>query len=720
MAPACREQPSASFQQWQLRAATAAEEQVVLFGVGDLRVDDHVGLQRALEYSRTGGSVRALFWADDATLARIPGAVAHTYDTARLLQAALADLSGRLATLGLSLEVHFTENVRDAVPQGRTIHVCDLGPVDNQLGYGAYSSVQGLEGVMPWNCHLRADPWTHVKALPDDYPTYEAAYVLSKEPQPPVSIGRDDEAAPDAIAQELPSVSDLETRLRRATRIPEDRCVDELNTGLFATHWGGLPASSIAESAVLDALDVFVNDCQENDDLWFQHPKFVGRKCQRNDRSLEHAAMRWQLNDNRAQNWMAGESLIRYLAAPLLFGTVSPRRIWHTAQYENLLFVCPLKRLVESREWHKLLAARNMDDSARYSYWRYHGFLCRYAETPMSEPATATEMSGMLLVHGFGASGAQWNKCMDELAAQGIDAMHQGLAPDLVGFGQSEKPSLSYSGYLWDSMVMDFVKEVAIAQNGWKSYITGGNSIGGYTSMALAACDAAVVGEGKATSSGAPGTCSCTGLVLMNSAGPVLSRKDVESESSPRLSVAQKTAGDLLPPSSPPLRPVARSFGNVLLTYLRPRIQSICVNLYPTNPSSVDDELCDGILRDSLDPGAIFVMMAGSKLPPPRTANEMLAADFGSSVESASVIAESSFRGPVLITQGILDPLNDAKDRLKRFGELRSDVVTDAIDAGHCPHDELPGRVASSIAKWIDSRRTSSQAVSTAELTSSS
>ena len=64
-----------------------------------------------------------------------------------------------------------------------------------------------------------------------------------------------------------------------------------------------------------------------------------------------------------------------------------------------------------------------------------------------------------------------------------------------------------------------------------------------------------------------------------------------------------------------------------MLAYLQPQIQSICKNLYPTNPDAVDNNLCSGILRgDSLDPGAINVMISGSKLPPPRTANELLGA----------------------------------------------------------------------------------------------
>lgn len=153
---------------------------------------------------------------------------------------------------------------------------------------------------------------------------------------------------------------------------------------------------------------------------------------------------------------------------------------------------------------------------------------------------------------------------------------------------------------------------------------------------------------------------------------------------------------------SPPPRGLAKVGGNGLLSYLRPRIQSICKNLYPTNPKAVDDNLCDGILRDSLDPGAINVMISGSKLPPPRTANELLGAEFGSSKSKpTSTVKQGTFDGPVLVAQGILDPLNDALGRAESLGKLRSGITVSKIDGGHCPHDELPDIIANEITSWI-------------------
>jgi hypothetical protein len=147
-------------------------------------------------------------------------------------------------------------------------------------------------------------------------------------------------------------------------------------------------------------------------------------------------------------------------------------------------------------------------------------------------------------------------------------------------------------------------------------------------------------------------------------------------------------------PNSPPPALVASLGGQGLLWYLRPRIQSICVNLYPSNPSAADDNLCSNILRDSLDPGALAVMISGSKLPPPRTANELLGATFGSSSSSSvsdAAIVEGRWSGPVLIAQGMKDPLNDAVGRANMFQALREDIEIAPLDGGHCPHVSSKG-----------------------------
>ena len=89
--------------------------------------------------------------------------------------------------------------------------------------------------------------------------------------------------------------------------------------------------------------------------------------------------------------------------------------------------------------------------------------------------------------------------------------------------------------------------------------------------------------------------------------------------------------------------------GKALFAYLQPSIKSICQNVYPDNPDAVDPRLTENIFRDSEDPGAVNVLTSGAKLPPPRTKNELFE-DFG---------------GPVLVVQGLNDPLGAGTARTR-------------------------------------------------------
>lgn len=745
---------------------TNQELDVVLFGVGDLRMDDHDGLYQALHrplLAADGGTkkqrkILPLVILDDACLSNIPGVVSHTIDTANMLLEALEDLKEGLQNhLGLELQVVVTsqqqeQSTEEALQQvleqhangldatNIRVHVHDLGDADNGMNYGPYSQLQSKSSLsssfemVPWTANLRNKPWTMVDTVPDRYPDFASKFAdQPMSPVPTTKISAIEYTQFSLVESTgIPTPESLVERIASKLQLDPKMMKAESNTGMFQTHWGGLDSKSVGESQVLENLNVFVHECQEDDNLWVQHPQFVAKGCPRNERSLEHATYEWFLNSSgssETNNLLAGESMTRYLAAPLLLGTVSPRRIWHMATRQQPLFVSPLKTLVEGREWHNIFAAKNIrtrpeyqaDQLANagettYGYWRWHGFLCRYAQTPListtdnsNNKAKSKEISkeGVLFFHGFGASGTQWNKAYQELSTiltkeDPASGDVEGLAPDLLGFGESEKPPISYSIYVWDALCTDFVKDVAIAKRKWDSYIVGGNSIGGFSAASTAANEC-VPAEGKEVcSSGAPGTAKCQGVVLMNPAGPIKSREDAAMENEAQLTVAQICATGALPPCKAPPRPIGRILGNALLAYLRPSIQSICVNLYPTNPSAVDDALCQAIDRDSVDPGAINVMISGAKLPPPRSMNEMLQADFGkASKESIRLtVPEASFGGPVLVSTGVLDPLNDAQGRSEGLAALRAGIKFDPINAGHCPHDELPKEVATSIAKW--------------------
>eukprot|EP00980_Cylindrotheca_fusiformis_P009683 scaffold2141_cov120-Cylindrotheca_fusiformis.AAC.18 len=726
---------------------------VVLFGIGDLRTDDHEGLRKAMESASNNSisSILPIVILDQKSLSNLPGVVAHTYDTSSMIIAGLTDLKTNLQMKNLDLHVAFggkslSEEIQTILSGFSSdsdirIHVCDLGDADNSMGYSPFGALKDLPDhvrVQPWSCHLREANWSDLESLPTSYSDY-SKQLVSSPPQPITCEEMVDEKQSVRLNDwtNLPTAENLCRLLQSTLSIDDKRCHAEQNTGMYGTHWGGLDTNSVGESHTLALITKYAGECREDDTAFAKVPI----PCTRNPKSLEHAVMTWNMRGDggsekepEMNNMMAGERLNRVLLAPLMLGTVSPRRVWHTMIRKPPFFQNPTQTLVETREWHKLLAARNMRMDAQYrgkesgsfcyKYWRWQGFLCRYLESDITtSTGSVSRKEGVVLVHGFGASGTQWTKAIQSLSntLEGYESHTQCLAPDLIGFGQSEKPPITYAGYTWEAHMSDFIKEVAVRRCEMDSFIIGGNSIGGFVSICSAANDA--TNNDKAVSgNGAPGTGKCNGAVLMNPAGVIQPKQDVVAIEQVAAknggedllrSVAQVTAMDKLPPCKPLPRPVARAFGTGLLTYLRPRIQEICINLYPVNPAAVDPELCANILRDSLDPGAINVMISGSKLPTARTYNEVLAADFGQSKDSS--LPESTFSGPILMAQGVLDPLSDAKGRAESLATLRNGISVDQLQGGHCPHDEIPDQVAESIARWMMETREERMAMTTGD-----
>ena len=98
----------------------------------------------------------------------------------------------------------------------------------------------------------------------------------------------------------------------------------------------------------------------------------------------------------------------------------------------------------------------------------------------------------MVLVHGFGASSGHFRKNIPSIAAAG----YRVFAPDIIGFGASAKPldaegktAVEYSTALWRDFVVDFVKEVALAEGETSSspVVLVGNSLGSLVALRAAA-----------------------------------------------------------------------------------------------------------------------------------------------------------------------------------------------------------------------------------------
>jgi pimeloyl-ACP methyl ester carboxylesterase len=72
-------------------------------------------------------------------------------------------------------------------------------------------------------------------------------------------------------------------------------------------------------------------------------------------------------------------------------------------------------------------------------------------------------------------------------------------------------------------------------------------------------------------------------------------------------------------------------------------------------------------------------------MPRPRALDALIARDYG---------------GPALILQGALDPLNDARRRAAELVAACPNARLVLLDAGHCPHDEVPDRVTAELVSF--------------------
>jgi len=559
-----------------------------------------------------------LILSTEDTLVNLPGLSSYTLNMATMMTTAITSLSKELKSrFDLDLEIHSGDNVEKTLSQileeiksddlsdinSIKINVCDLGDADNQMGYSPFTHIKNTEigsdekiDVVPWSCFLRNAPWDAVKShssFPDTYPEYSLTYCES-EPAvlpllPSVKYNGEAQFKRQGSLTNHPSLENMLSLFEKAmgTEFDAKELNQSKNTGLYGTHWGGLDDSVCSEAETLECLNQYTQICKCNDDT-FLASNYYKQKIVKNNASLEHASISWMSTpkeedserETSGENLIKGEMMVRFLAAPLLLGCVSKRQIYHAGKTapieEEGLFaeiksfvlkekMSVLEQLVESREWQELFAAKTilkevLDEtpgSLNNQYWRWHGFLCRYAVSQLLPMKASAISSSIVLVHGFGASSSQWTRTVGELAVQGAadPSFGMALAPDLIGFGQCEKPGLSYTQYLWESFISTFVKEIAVQKYNTEKFVIGGNSIGGYTTMSAAADDTLLDIEGKVSSSGAPGTGRCDGLILMNSAGMILDSNDVmkkkkkeAKEGNGPISIAEITSGNKLKP----------------------------------------------------------------------------------------------------------------------------------------------------------------------------
>ncbi|KAG2240728.1 hypothetical protein Bca4012_022225 [Brassica carinata] len=283
-----------------------------------------------------------------------------------------------------------------------------------------------------------------------------------------------------------------------------------------------------------------------------------------------------------------------------------------------------------------------------YNFWEWRGHKIHYVVQGEGLP--------LVLIHGFGASVFHWRYNIPELAKK-----YKVYALDLLGFGWSDKALIEYDAMVWTDQVIDFIKEIVKEPT-----VVVGNSLGGFTALSVAV--------------GLPE--QVTGVALLNSAG------QFASESRKREEEAEETVLTKFI-----VKPLKEVFQRVVLGFLfwqakQPsRIESVLKSVY-INAANVDDYLVESISKPATDPNAGEVYY--------RLMTRFLTNQSRYTLDSVL----SKMTCPLLLLWGDLDPwVGPAKaEKIKAFYSKSSLVH---LQAGHCPHDEVPEAVNVALLDWL-------------------
>lgn len=424
-------------------ASKSPRRAVVWFRDGDLRTENHPGLEAAIR--RMPEAVAPL-------LVCTPTTPLQTLEAAKRLQ---AELNER----GSHLVLRFAEDEATGVVSFLKEYEADRVHVQMDVEHEAFSvvaevqsQVQGITEVKTWRTGLWDCDTSEVWAeLPDEFPKFRrwskrlnsSTPSLPGDEQQPVYPGtgftNQDFPLPDIARKVLEARGLSEERQQFDTEFEKDQAhVRAIKMNADMAQFGETALKAVLRSS----------DAYENPD--------IGRS----------------------------------LAEVLRQGALSPKRIHEVVcEYErsNGRRWWPFYRdgakqilnLLEAKEFATLLARRDIalnrtvDGEHRAKFWKWKGYLMRYVEEGKEHAGNGKPP--LLLVHGFGASSQHFRRSIRELKKR----FHV-YAVDLVGFGRSEKPPTQYTQDLWECMIWDFVERVI-----QRPVFVAGNSIGALQSSTL-------------------------------------------------------------------------------------------------------------------------------------------------------------------------------------------------------------------------------------------
>ncbi|KAK9907565.1 hypothetical protein WJX75_006039 [Coccomyxa subellipsoidea] len=282
--------------------------------------------------------------------------------------------------------------------------------------------------------------------------------------------------------------------------------------------------------------------------------------------------------------------------------------------------------------------------------WQWRGHKVNYAVAGCGPP--------VVLIHGFGASIGHFRKNIPALAEH-----YKVYAIDLLGFGASDKPPLTYSTELWRDQLLDFLRDFTDAPA-----VLIGNSIGSLISL-------------MANAEGGPGM--VRGTVLLNCAGG-MNTKGLTDDWRVRLAFPFFLLIDFLLSR----QRIARWLFDGFRT--KENLRKALLAVYK-NEEAVDDALVDLIHVPSGAEGALEAFVSVISGPPgPRP--EAIFDNVG---------------GPLLLLWGEDDTVTPLDGPVAKFLKAAVDRRPDTEfvvlpGTGHCLHDDDPPRVNRQILSWLE------------------
>ncbi len=122
----------------------------------------------------------------------------------------------------------------------------------------------------------------------------------------------------------------------------------------------------------------------------------------------------------------------------------------------------------------QVLRLRLWREGVKSEYVDAGGYRLHYLEALPTQGGAGTPL---VLIHGLGSRGEDWAALIPGLAAQGFHV----YVPDLLGYGRSPRPDVSYSITLQEATVAQFMQAVHVPRAD-----VGGWSMGGWVAMKLA------------------------------------------------------------------------------------------------------------------------------------------------------------------------------------------------------------------------------------------